>query len=95
MDRSKSYAYIITNNRNTVLYAGVTTNLVRRIWQHKNKVFTSRYNCSKLVYYEPFDHIRDAINREKQLKAGNRKRKLDLVSGMNPQWNDLSEGWWE
>ncbi|MCW5518056.1 GIY-YIG nuclease family protein [Muriicola sp. Z0-33] len=88
----------MTNNRNSVVYIGVTSNLVRRIWQHKNKIlkgFTSRYNCYKLVYYESFDHILDAINREKQLKAGNRKRKLDLVNSLNPKWYDLSEGWIE
>ena len=88
----------MANTRNTVLYVGVTSNLIRRVWQHKNKIFkgfTSRYNCSKLVYYESFDHIRDAINREKQLKAGNRKRKLELVNGLNPEWSDLSEGWME
>lgn len=94
IDGTKNYVYIMTNSRNSVVYVGVTSNLVRRIWQHKNKIFkgfTSRYNCCKLVYYESFDHILDAINREKQLKAG--KRKLDLVNSLNPEWKDLSEGW--
>ena len=96
IDRTKSYTYIMTNNRNTVLYVGVTSNLVRRVWQHKNRVFrgfTCRYNCSKLVYFEPFGHIMEAIRREKQLKAGNRNRKLKLVNWFNPEWKDLSEGW--
>ncbi|MBK6635022.1 MAG: GIY-YIG nuclease family protein [Chitinophagaceae bacterium] len=87
--------YIITNFHNTVLYIGVTSNLPNRIYQHRTKEFktsfTARYNCDKLVWYECFSRIEDAIAREKQLKAGNRKRKEDLIHAMNPHWNDLWE----
>ncbi|MBS1526141.1 MAG: GIY-YIG nuclease family protein [Bacteroidetes bacterium] len=90
--------YIVTNKDNRVLYIGVTSDLQVRIWQHKNKVykgFTARYDCHKLVYYEEFQWIQDAIAREKQLKAGSRQKKINLVEVMNPLWNDLSEGWYD
>jgi putative endonuclease len=86
------YIYIITNQRNTVLYTGVTNNLIRRILEHKKKInkgFTSRYNCNKLVYYETYDNPNDAIAREKQIKAGSRKRKIKLIESKNPNWRDL------
>lgn len=87
--------YIMTNFHNTVLYIGVTSNLPQRVYQHKSKLFktsfTARYNCDKLVWFENFSRIEDAIAREKQLKAGNRKRKEDLIHAMNPYWNDLWE----
>ena len=86
----------MANKNNTVIYAGVTSNLLRRVYQHKTKYyrgFTSRYNCDKLVYFEEFTNIKHAIKREKQIKAGNRKRKVDLINSMNPGWKDLSEGW--
>jgi putative endonuclease len=87
--------YIMTNFHNTVLYTGVTSNLPQRIFQHKtNKFktsFTAKYNCDKLVWFESFIRIEEAIAREKQLKAGNRKRKVDLIHAMNPHWNDLWE----
>ena len=87
--------YIMTNFHHTVLYIGVTSNLPLRIHQHKTKEFktsfTSRYNCDILVWFESFSRIEDAIAREKQLKAGNRKRKEDLIHAMNPHWNDLWE----
>ncbi|GAA4946594.1 GIY-YIG nuclease family protein [Algibacter agarivorans] len=92
----KSYVYFLTNKNKTVVYIGVTSNLVKRVYQHKTKQFkgfTSKYNCDILVYYEEFSDINEAILREKQLKAGNRKRKEDLINSMNPEWNDLSEGW--
>ena len=94
----KQYAvYLITNKNNTALYTGVTSNLERRVFQHKTKAypksFTARYNCNKLVYFEMFSNINDAITREKQLKKGNRKRKDDLVNIENPDWKDLSDGW--
>ena len=80
--------YIMTNFHNTVLYTGVTSNLPQRIYQHKTKhfktSFTANYNCDKLVWYECFGRIEDAIAREKQLKAGNRKRKEDLIHTLNP-----------
>ncbi|MDB5109834.1 MAG: Excinuclease subunit domain protein [Mucilaginibacter sp.] len=90
--------YIVSNKANTVLYIGVTSNLQDRIWQHKQKVFkgfTAKYNCNKLVYYEEYQWVHDAIAREKQLKAGSRQKKIDLIVTDNPGWNDLSEGWYE
>ena len=85
--------YIITNTNNTVLYTGVTSDLVGRIWQHRNKKyptsFSARYNIYKLVYFEHLDTIIDAIAREKQIKAGSRKKKIELIERENPTWNDL------
>lgn len=84
--------YIITNTSNTVLYTGVTGELVGRIWHHKNKSvssFSSRYNLNKLVYYEIYEDINLAIAREKQIKAGSRKKKIELVQKKNPEWKDL------
>lgn len=84
--------YITTNKRNGTLYTGVTSNLVQRTWQHKNKViqgFAAKYNCSQLVYYELFDDMTRAIQGEKQIKAGFRKRKLMLIESINPSWKDL------
>jgi putative endonuclease len=86
------YVYIMTNPLNTVIYTGVTNNLVRRIWEHKEKIvqgFTKRYNVIKLVYYEIFTTAYDAIAREKQIKAGSRKNNITLIEKVNPQWNDL------
>ncbi len=89
--------YFITNKNNSVLYIGVTSNLEKRVLQHKTKFypksFTARYNCNKLVYFEIFSNINDAIFREKQLKKRSRKYKNDLVNKDNPNWNDLSDGW--
>ena len=85
----------MTNENNTVLYTGVTSDLKDRIKKHKNKKhpgsFTARYNLEKLVYYEQIDTIGDAIKREKQIKGGSRKKKTDLINSMNPEWKDLSE----
>ena len=84
--------YIITNSRNTVLYTGVTGNLVARIYYHKNKSvssFSSKYNLEKLVYYEVYEEPNLAIKREKQIKAGNKKKKIDLINKFNPSWKDL------
>ncbi len=84
--------YIITNSRNTVLYTGVTGNLAARIYYHKNKSvssFSSKYNLEKLVYYEVYEEINLAIAREKQIKAGSRKKKIDLINKFNPSWKDL------
>tara|TARA_R110002072_G_scaffold145129_11_gene291392 strand:+ start:3006 stop:3305 length:300 start_codon:yes stop_codon:yes gene_type:complete len=92
----KSHVYFLTNKNNTTIYIGVTSNLLKRIYQHKAKIFkgfTSKYNCEKLVYFEEFDNINKAIAREKQLKSGNRKRKEDLINLDNPDWNDLSDTW--
>ncbi|MBD1365269.1 GIY-YIG nuclease family protein [Mucilaginibacter sp. ZT4R22] len=90
------YVYIVTNASNNVLYIGVTNNLESRILQHREKInqgFTAKYQCSKLVYYEEFQWVQDAIAREKQLKAGSRKKKIDLIVADNPEWLDLSAGW--
>lgn len=88
----KYYAYIITNKGNRVLYTGVTSNLGKRTHEHKEKLvpgFTKRYNLTKLVYYEIFDDIRSAISRKKQLKAGSKQKKIDLINSMNSEWKDL------
>ncbi len=90
---SKFYCvYIITNLRNTVLYTGVTGSIVGRIYHHKNKTvssFSEKYNLDKLVYYEIFEDINLAIKREKQINAGNRKKKIELINKFNPEWKDL------
>ena len=86
------YVYILTNKNNSVLYVSVTNDIVRRIWEHKSKLiegFTKKYNVDKLVYYEKFDDPNSAIAREKQLKAGSRKKKLDLINSFNKDWKDL------
>ena len=86
----------MTNKYNNVIYIGVTSNLVKRVYQHKIKLyrgFTSKYNCDKLVYFEEFNNINLAITREKQIKSGNRKRKEELIDSINSEWMDLSEGW--
>lgn len=84
--------YIMTNKYNRVLYTGFTINLYQRVLDHKNKTvksFTSRYNVNKLVYYELFANGDDAIARERQLKAGSRKKKIDLINKINPNWDEL------
>ena len=84
--------YITSNRRRTVLYIGVTGDLKKRIWQHRQKVvdgFTSRFNADQLVYYETCAEPLAAIAREKQLKAGPRRKKVALIDGFNPQWRDL------
>lgn len=89
--------YILTNKSNTTFYIGVTSELENRVWQHKNKVydgFTSKYEINKLVYYEEYQWVHDAIAREKQLKGGSRQKKIDLVLSVNPSWSDLSNGWY-
>ncbi len=89
----KSYCvYILTNKYNRVLYTGVTSQLSGRVLQHKEKQsqgFTSRYNVNKLVYYESFGSPQEAIQREKQIKSGSRRKKIELVNKMNPEWKDL------
>ena len=79
---------------NGTLYTGVTSDLPKRIYEHKNKItkgFSAKYNVDKLGYYEIYDDIKDAIAREKQIKAGSRQKKLDLIESFNPQWEDLYE----
>tara|TARA_R110002051_G_scaffold323953_1_gene419291 strand:+ start:125 stop:418 length:294 start_codon:yes stop_codon:yes gene_type:complete len=87
------FIYIITNKNNTTLYVGVTSNLAKRIQQHKDKFyknsFSARYNLDKLVYFEKHQSIKVAIVREKQLKAGSRVRKIKLIESINPEWRDL------
>lgn len=88
--------YIIASPNNTTLYIGVTNNLERRVWEHKNKEgakFTTRYNCVKLVYYEDFSTIDAAIKREKNLKDYRREWKDNLIHEMNPEMKDLSADW--
>ncbi len=84
--------YIMTNAHNTVIYCGVTNNLARRVYEHKNGlggIFTKKYNVNKLVYYEVGDNVNAALEREKQIKSGSRKKKMDLVNSVNPEWKDL------
>jgi len=84
--------YIMANKNNGTLYTGVTSNLIARVYQHKQKQidgFTKKYNCSLLVYYEQFDEMWSAIEREKQIKKFSRKKKLSLIETMNPDWYDL------
>ena len=91
------YIYIITNKTNRVLYTGITSDLKKRIYQHKNKViegFTSKYNVNKLVYYEIFEDPENAILREKQIKAGSRKNKIKLIENMNKDWKDIYDEIW-
>ena len=91
-DARQGYVYILFNKRHGTLYTGVTSNLVKRIYEHKSetgKGFTGRYDINKLGYYEVHSGIVPAIEREKQLKAGSRKRKIALIKGMNPDWKDL------
>jgi putative endonuclease len=84
--------YIMTNAHNTVIYSGVTNSLARRVYEHKNGlggIFTKKYNVNKLVYYEVGDNVHTALAREKQIKGGSRKKKIDLVNSINPEWKDL------
>lgn len=86
------YVYILTNKTNTVLYTGVTSDLKRRIFEHKHKLvdgFTKKYKVDKLVYFEVGNDIYAAITREKQIKAGSRQRKIDLINASNKEWRDL------
>lgn len=87
-----SYIYILFNKRNGTLYTGVSANLVKRVYEHKQKIvegFTKKYSIDKLGYYEIFDNIENAITREKQIKAGSRKNKIKLIETINPEWKDL------
>ena len=94
MDK-KGYIYILFNTRNGTLYTGVTSNLKQRVYEHKTKVheesFTAKYSVDKLGYYEEYVLIKDAIAREKQIKAGSRAKKLQLIESINPNWEDLYE----
>ncbi|MEA1889849.1 MAG: GIY-YIG nuclease family protein [Pseudomonadota bacterium] len=84
--------YLVTNKPEGVLYAGVTSDLPKRIWQHKNKItkgFSEKYNLTRLVYFELFGDMYQAISREKQIKSGSRKTKIKLIESINPDWRDL------
>jgi len=86
------FVYIMTNRHNTVLYTGITSDLKKRVWEHKKGLvlgFTRRYNITKLVYYEVFGNVLDGITREKRIKGGSRKRKILLIKSMNREWRDL------
>jgi putative endonuclease len=88
------FVYILSNKRNGTMYVGVTNNLERRIHEHKNKLadgFTKKYGLDKLVYFEETDNVRDALEREKQLKKWNRRWKMDLIEKDNPEWEDLTK----
>ena len=90
----KFYVYILTNKHHTVLYIGITNNLMRRIYEHQQMSppgFTEKYKVTRLVYFEGYERVYDAINREKKLKAGPRKKKINLIESINPKWRDLSE----
>jgi putative endonuclease len=94
MDERIYCVYIVANERRTVLYTGVTGDLKKRVWQHKQKVaegFTTRYNINRLVYYQTSTDALSAIAREKQIKSGSRGNKIALIEAMNPQWRDLYE----
>ena len=92
----KGFTYITTNDNHTVLYTGATSTLKDRIDRHRNKkykkAFTGRYNVYKLVWFQEFEWVGDALAREKQIKAGSRKKKIALIEAINPEWRDLYEG---
>jgi len=91
------YVYILSNKYNSVIYTGVTNNLERRIYQHKNKIFegfTKKYNVDKLVYFEITEDVKSAIEREKQIKGWTREKKNSLIEAVNPIWADLSNEWY-
>ena len=95
MSQSNYFVYILTNRNHTTLYTGTTNNLVRRISEHKQGIgssFTRRYKLRKLVYYETHPEKKSAVDREKQIKAGSRRKKLDLINALNPDWDDLFDG---
>lgn len=86
------FIYIVTNKQNGVLYTGITSNLIKRIYEHKEKIFdgfSKKYNCNKLVYFEIFDNVNIAIAREKQIKLYKRAKKIALIDKSNPDWKDL------
>ena len=92
----KYYVYLLTNWNNKVIYVGITNELTRRIYKHKNKMikgFTEKYNVKKLVYFEETQDVNTAIEREKEIKKWRREKKNRLVNSMNPNWDDLSSGW--
>lgn len=95
MKKYQFYVYIMFNKRNGTLYIGVTNDIVRRVYEHKNKIitnsFTAQHNCSKLAWFTDFQYVNDALEYEKKLKASNRARKISLIESINPEWLDLSQ----
>jgi putative endonuclease len=94
MKQKYYYVYILSNKYNNVIYVGITNDLIRRVYEHKNKLvegFTEKYNVDKLVYYELFNDPINAITREKQLKGYSRKKKVELINSFNQEWKDLYE----
>jgi putative endonuclease len=92
------YVYIITNRKNGTLYTGMTNDIERRVYEHKHKLnpgFASKYHCTKLVYFDSYPSVVEAIAREKQIKGWLRSKKIALIESMNPDWKDLSEDWHE
>ncbi len=92
----KNYYVYIMSNYSKTLYVGITSNLIKRVYEHKNKLlegFTQKYNVTKLVYFEQTNDVNSAIAREKQIKAYRREKKIKLIEGTNPQWLDLSNEW--
>lgn len=92
----KYFVYMMTNRKGGVIYTGITSDLIRRVYEHKEKLipgFTNRYNLTKLVFVEETCDVNDAIAREKQIKGWLRKKKIGLIESQNPDWNDMSEGW--
>jgi putative endonuclease len=90
------WTYILTNTSRTTLYTGITSTIARRSWEHKNKAFsgfTRRYRVDRLVYFEAFSQVDDAIAREKEIKGWIRKKKIALIESINPKWDDLSREW--
>ena len=90
----QGYIYILADKSNRVLYTGVTSNLIKRMFEHKSKLvdgFTKKYHVNKLVYFELFETIKDAITREKQIKGGSRNKKIELIETKNPEFRDLYE----
>jgi len=86
------FVYILSNKSNNVTYIGITNNLARRVYEHKNKMvegFTSKYNVDKLIYYEEYKETQYALNREKQLKGWTKVKKANLINKLNPEWKDL------
>lgn len=94
MNKKMYYTYIVTNKKRGIPYTGMTNNLITRVHQHKHKLvkgFTSRYNLDKLVWFEVFDYVNDAIAREKEIKGWSRMKKFALIEKLNPNWVDLYE----
>ena len=92
MNEKKGYVYILTNKGHNVFYVGITSDLIKRVFEHKNKFvegFSKKYNIDQLMYYEVFENIEEAIQREKQIKGLLRSKKIALIEKMNPKWEDL------